>query len=195
MSRDAVLAAAKQHFAASGYEKTTLRAIARDAGVDPSMVLYLFGSKEGLFRAAMQLIVDPQRLVDAISGGDDADLGTRLVRASLDIWDDPDTGASMAAMVASATSNAHAKAAFREFMREYVLTAVSGALGGGPDTRLRAVLAASNLIGTVFLRYIMRVGPIAEVSSDEVVRMIAPTVQRYLTADVEELGLPDGYRP
>lgn len=190
MSRDAVLAAAKQHFAASGYEKTTLRAVARDAQVDPSMVLYLFGSKEGLFRAAMQLIVDPQRLVEAITDGDEAGLGTRLVRAYLDIWDNPDTGASMVAMVSSATSNAHANQAFREFMREYVLTAVSGALGGGPDTQLRAVLAASNLIGAVFLRYIMRVGPLAEVSTDEVVRMIAPTVQRYLTADAEELGLP-----
>ncbi len=94
-----MLAAAKQHFAAAGYEKTTLRAIARDAQVDPSMVLYLFGSKEGLFRAAMQLIIDPQRLVEAITDGDDAGLGTRLVRAYLAIWDDPDTGASMAAMV------------------------------------------------------------------------------------------------
>lgn len=108
------------------------------------MVLYLFGSKEGLFRAAMQLIIDPQRLVEAITDGDDAELGTRLVRAYLAIWDDPDTGASMAA-------------------------AVSGALGGGPETRMGAVLAAGNLI--------------------------APAVQRYLTADADELGLPDGYRP
>lgn len=66
------------------------------------MVLYLFGSKEGLFRAAMQLIIDPQRLVEAITDGDDAGLGTRLVRAYLAIWDDPDTGASMAAAVSGA---------------------------------------------------------------------------------------------
>lgn len=189
------MTAAKQRFAEQGYEKTTLRQIATDAHVDPSMVLYLFGSKDGLFREAMKLIIDPQRLVDAIAGGGADNLGTRLVRTYLGIWDDPETGASMVAMLSSATSNPDANQAFRDFMREYVLTAVSGALGGGPDTRLRAVLAATNMIGTVFLRYIMRVGPLAEVSTEEAVRMIAPSVQRYLTADVDELGLPDGYRP
>lgn len=79
-----------------------------------------------------------------------SDLGTRLVRTYLAIWDDPETGASMVAMLSSATSTPDANRAFRDFMREYVLTAVSGALGGGPEFRLRAVLAATNLIGTVF---------------------------------------------
>jgi AcrR family transcriptional regulator len=195
VSRDVVLAAAKRRFAEYGYEKTTLRQIATDAHVDPAMVLYLFGSKEQLFRDAMKLIIDPQRLVEAIAGGGDDDLGTRLVRTYLAIWDDPESGASMAAMLASAVSNPDANEAFRDFMRDYVLTAVAGALGGGPDTRLRAVLAATNLIGTVFLRYIMRVGPLAEVSTEEAIRMIAPSVQRYLTADPDELGMPDGYRP
>ena len=111
------------------------------------------------------------------------------------IWEDPDTGASMVAMLASATSNSDANQAFRDFMQDYVLTTVSGALGGGPDTSLRAVLAATNMIGTVFLRYLVRVGPLAEVSTEEAVRMIAPSVQRYLTADVDDLELPDGYRP
>ncbi|CQD10578.1 transcriptional regulator [Mycolicibacterium conceptionense] len=59
MSRDAVLAAAKLRFAAEGYEKTTLRAIASDAHVDASMVLYLFGSKADLFRESLRLILDP----------------------------------------------------------------------------------------------------------------------------------------
>ena len=60
MSRDAVLAAAKKRFASEGYERTTLRAIADDAHVDPSMVLYLFGSKLDLFRESLRLILEPQ---------------------------------------------------------------------------------------------------------------------------------------
>ncbi len=67
VSRDAVLAAAKVRFATDGYEKTTLRAIARDAHVDPSMVLYLFGSKADLFRESLQLIIDPANLVAALA--------------------------------------------------------------------------------------------------------------------------------
>ncbi len=190
VSREAVLAAAKRRFAEQGYEKTTLRSVAADARVDPSMVLYLFGSKAELFRESLRLIVDPDVLVAAISGGDDADLGSRLTRAYLQIWEAPETGPTMAAILQSATSNPDAGAAFRDFMRAYVLTAVAGALGGRQDTRLRAMLAATSLVGTAMLRYVMRVAPLADLGIDDVVAMTAPTVQRYLTADADELRLP-----
>ena len=192
VSRDAVLSAAKQRFATEGYEKTTLRAIARDAHVDPSMVLYLFGSKEELFRESLRLILDPEVLVAALTGAadDDPDIGTRMVRTYLRIWETPDTAATMRAMLQSATSNTDANDAFRGFMQNYVLTAVSGALGGGEQARLRAMLAASNLVGTAVLRYIIQVPPLATLPADEVVALIAPTVTRYLTADADVLGLP-----
>jgi AcrR family transcriptional regulator len=193
VSRGVVLAAAKQRFATEGYEKTTLRAIARDAHVDPSMVLYLFGSKEELFRESLRLILDPDVLVAALTGeaDDDPDIGTRMVRTYLRIWETPDTAASMRAMLQSATSNTDANDAFRGFMQNYVLTAVSGVLGGGEQARLRAMLAASSLVGTAMLRYIIQVPPLAALSADEVVRLVAPTVTRYLTADADELGLPE----
>jgi AcrR family transcriptional regulator len=192
--KDAVLAAAKSRFAAQGFEKTTLREIASDAHVDAAMVLYLFGSKDALFRESIRLIIDPTKLAAAISDGGADDIGVRMVRAYLQIWDQPETQTSMITMLASATSNSAAREAFQDFMREYVLTAVSGALGGGADSQLRATLAATNLVGTALIRYVFAVGPLAEVSTDEVVAMIAPTVQRYLTADVDQLGLPGRYR-
>ena len=189
MSRDAVLRAAKHRFAVEGYEKTTLRAIADDAHVDPSMVLYLFGSKAELFRESLRLILDPDVLVAALADGDE-DIGTRMVRTYLGIWEHPDTAASMVAMLQSATSNSDAHEAFRAFMQSYVLTAVSSALGGGGQARLRAMLAATNLVGTAILLYVMRVPPLATLPADDVVTLIAPSVTRYLTASAEELGLP-----
>ena len=191
VSRDAVLSAAKQRFATEGYEKTTLRAIAQDAHVDPSMVLYLFGSKEELFRESLRLIIDPEVLVAALTGAadDDPDIGTRMVRTYLRIWETPDTAASMRVMLQSATSNSDAQDAFRGFMQNYVLTAVSGVLGGGEQARLRATLAASQLVGTALLRYVIEVPPLATLPVEEVVALIAPTVTRYLTADASELGL------
>jgi AcrR family transcriptional regulator len=193
VSREAVLAAAKGRFATEGYEKTTLRAIASDAHVDPSMVLYLFGSKADLFRESLRLIVDPDLLVAALTGGpdDDADIGTRMVRTYLRIWESPDTGPTMVAMLQSATSNSDAHDAFRGFMQNYVLTAVSGVLGGGEQARLRAMLAASQLVGTAMLRYVMKIAPLADLDGEAVVRLIAPTLTRYLTADADELGLED----
>lgn len=193
MSRDAVLAAAKHRFARNGFEKTTLRAIAADARVDPSMVLYLFGSKEELFRESLRLIIDPDVLVAALAGAGD-DVGTRMVRTYLGVWESPENAATMRTMLASATSNPDAYAAFRDFMQNYVLTAVSGVLGGGDEARLRAMLAASSLVGTAMLRYLMAVAPLSELPLDDVVTLVAPTVTRYLTADADELGLPAGFR-
>ena len=185
-----MLAAAKTRFAKDGYEKTTLRAIADDAHVDPSMVLYLFGSKEELFRESLRLIIDPTALVEALTGTE-GDIGTRMVRTYLGVWESSDSAETMRAMLASATSNPDAHEAFRSFMQNYVLTAVSGVLGGDEHARLRAMLAASSLVGTALLRYLMNVPPLSELDTEQVVRLVAPTVTRYLTADAEELGLPD----
>ncbi|RAV18089.1 TetR family transcriptional regulator [Mycolicibacterium sp. GF69] len=193
MSREAVLAAARKRFGEQGYEKTTLRAIARDAHVDPSMVLYLFGSKADLFREALNVIVDPGALAAAVAGAgdDDPDIGARMVRAYLRIWQSPESGPTMVAMLQSATSNSDAHEAFRGFMQNYVLAAVSGELGGGEQARLRALLAAGQLVGTAILRFVMKIAPLATLPDDDVVRLLAPTVTRYLTADAEELGLPE----
>ena len=185
-----MLAAAKRRFAREGYEKTTLRAIADDAHVDPSMVLYLFSSKAELFRESLRLIIDPVALAAAVKDGD-GDIGTRMVTAYLRIWESPDTGPTMVTMLQSATSNADAHEAFRSFMQGYVLTAVSGLLGGDEQARLRAMLAATNLVGTAMLRYVMKIPPLAELSGEQVVRLLAPTVTRYLTADADELDLPE----
>ena len=192
MSRDVVLAAAKSRFAADGYDKTTLRAIADEAGVDAAMVLYLFGSKDQLFRESLRLIIDPDVLVRALTGTDDDedDIGTRMVRTYLGVWEGPDSAATMRMMLASATSNPDALEAFRSFMQSYVLTAVSGVLGGDEHARLRAMLAASSLVGTAVLRYLIAVPPLADLPTEDVVRLVAPTVTRYLTADAAELGLP-----
>ncbi|MBB2769455.1 MULTISPECIES: TetR family transcriptional regulator [Mycolicibacterium] len=189
VSREVVLAAAKNRFATDGYERTTLRAIAKDAHVDPSMVLYLFGSKLDLFRESLRLILDPERLVEALSeaGGD---VGSRMARVYLQIWESPETGPSMVVMLQSATSNSEAHEAFRTFMQTYVLAAVSGVLGGDEHARLRAMLAATTLVGTAVLRYVMKIPPLATIPTEDLVALLAPTVTRYLTADAEELGLP-----
>ncbi|WP_133693063.1 TetR family transcriptional regulator [Mycobacterium sp. BK086] len=189
VSRDVVLRAAKREFAKHGYDKTTLRAIAEEARVDASMVLYLFGSKAELFRESMKLVLDPQLFTAQLAAGADGELGFRIVRAYLTIWEQPDTAASMVSMLQSATSNSDAHQAFREFLQNYVMTAVAEALGGGDDARLRAMLAATNLVGTAMLRYVMQVPPLSTLDVEQVVTLIGPSVQRYLSAPAEDLGL------
>lgn len=188
VSRDTVLRAAKRQFAMHGYDKTTLRVIADDARVDPSMVLYLFGSKAALFRESMKLVLPSDLLTTELTRMDD-DLGCRVVRAYLGLWEQPETAASMASMVQSATTNSDANDAFRGFLHDYLFTAVSSTLGGGEEARLRAMLAATNLVGTAMLRYIMRVPPLSTLGVDEVVGLVGPAVHRFLTVPAEDLGL------
>lgn len=152
------------------------------------MVLYLFGSKAALFRESLKLLLPADLLTTEIARNDD-DLGRRVVRAYLGIWEQPDTAASMASMVRSATSNGDANDAFRGFLHDYLLTAVSSALGDGDEARLRATLAATNLVGTGMLRYVMRVPPLSSLGVDEVVGLVGPAVHRFLTAPADELGL------
>jgi AcrR family transcriptional regulator len=194
VSKEVVLRAAKRRFAERGYEKTTLRQIAADADVDAAMLVYLFGSKAGLFRESLRLIVDPEVLVAAMANGPREEIGGRLARTYLRIWDEAETGPTVVAMMQSATSNPDAYQAFRDFMSGYVLAGISGVLGDGPDTWLRANLAGTNLVGMALLRYVMRVEPLADLSTEEVVELMAPSVHRYLTADPVELGLPTRYR-
>lgn len=186
--REVVLAAAKERFARDGYDKATLRAIAGDAAVDPSMVLYLFGSKADLFRESLRLVIDPKPLAAAMTGGEGS-VGERLVRLYLHIWESPETASTMAATLASATSNPDAKEAFRGFLRDYVLTTVSAVIGGDEEARLRAQLVATSLIGTSLMRYVIPVPPLADMPTEDVVKIVAPTVTRYLTCDARELGL------
>jgi hypothetical protein len=136
----------------------------------------------------MKLVLPADLLTGQIAEGV-GDLGCRIVRAYLGIWEQPDTAASMASIVQSATSNSDANEAFRGFLHDYLLTAVSSALGGGDEAQLRAMLAATNLVGTAMLRYIMRVPPLSTLSVAEVVAMIGPAVHRFLTAPADELGL------
>jgi len=62
-TRAAILAAAKVHFAKSGYDGAFLRDIAADAGADAALINRYFGGKEGLFQAALKDSISP----DAIS--------------------------------------------------------------------------------------------------------------------------------
>src|SRR3546814_1505027 len=108
------------------------------------MVLDLFVSRADLFRESLRRLIDPTQLVEAMTAAE-GDLGTRLVRRYLQIWEGPDTAESMIAMLQSATSNSDANEALRSFLQAYVLTAVSGVIGGDEQARLRAMLAATNL--------------------------------------------------
>lgn len=182
-TRDAILEAAKDSFAASGYDATTIRGVARAACVDPALVHHFFGTKQKLFGAAMELPVDPATLVPALLTEGTDGLGERLVRMFLAVWDATPGQAPMLALVRSATAHEQAASLLREFITDVVLGPLARA--AAPDRpELRATLVASQMMGLAMARYVVRVDPLATADADTLGPLIGPSVQRYLTGEL-----------
>ena len=140
----------------------------------------LFGSKEGLFVAAMELPVAPGELVAGLLAGGVHGLGERIVRALLAIYDTPDALPPFLALVRAATSNERAAAMLREFLTTEVLGPLAAA--AAPDApELRAALAGSQVIGMAMGRYVVRLGPLTQADHETLAAAVGPTLQRYLT--------------
>jgi AcrR family transcriptional regulator len=178
-TRQAILAAARSQFAASGYDRTTIRSVAEDAGVDPALVLHFFGSKQRLFVSVVELPLDPGALRELVAGPPDG-VGERVARFAVTVFEDEDALARWTAMIRSATSEPAAAQLLREILTERVFVPLAQTLGVR-DARLRAGLVGSQLVGLVMARHIVGIEPLASLSVDRVAQAIAPTLQRYLT--------------
>lgn len=179
-TRGAILAAAQLAFGTQGYGATSVRAVARAAGVDPSLVLHFFGSKDGLFEAALQLPLDPAAIVAGLLAGDLDTLGERVIRAFLGVWDATPGQGPMLAMLRSAVSHEDSAAMLRELLLRVILRPVArGAGGDRPD--LRASLLASQVVGLALTRYVLKLEPVASASADDLAPLFGPTLQHYLT--------------
>jgi AcrR family transcriptional regulator len=176
-SRADILAAARRLFAERGYDGATIRAIAQEAGVDAALVHHFFGTKEQVFVAAMELPFQPADLLPQLVGGPREQVGERFVRVFLALWRDPERRAPVLALLRSATTNEQAAEMIRQFVTEALLTRLAGALDISP---LRVTAAASQLVGMAMLRYLVGVEPLASADEEEIVRLVAPTIQRYL---------------
>ncbi len=180
-TRESILAAARTEFAAKGYDAASVRGIARAAGVDPSLVHHYLGSKEDIFAAAMRLPFAPGERVSEVLAGDTDTLGERLARFFLGVWADPEFRAPMLGMLRSATTGEQGAAMLREFVSQVLMARVANAVDPADPARVNA--AAAQMVGIVLLRYVVRLEPLASISEDEVVALVAPTLQRYLVGD------------
>lgn len=183
-TRGEILAAARHVFGEQGFENASVRAVARRAGVDPALVHHYFGTKQALFLAAMQLPIDFNALVDEVMAGPRREIGARLVRQTLKLWEDPATRSLLMGIVRSATTDEIAAEMLRGLLTEGPILALTRA-SGSPDAALRATLAGSQIVGLAMARYVIRVEPLASATQQEVMRAIGPTVQRYLTGKLE----------
>jgi len=178
VTRAKILAAARHQFAERGYERATLRTIGRTARVDQRLITHFFGSKHGLFIAAMALPIDPSRFVAAVAGPGVAGLGERLAARWVELWDSNE-GRHLVGLLRSAMSNEGAAKMMRDAFVHVVLRQLVRTLDIDHAER-RASFVASQLFGLVVVRYVLRLRPVATMTADEVAHWIGPTIQRYL---------------
>lgn len=189
-TRADIVTAARFAFAEAGYEATSLRQIARRAGVDPSLVHHYFEGKAALFAQTMQIEVDPAAVVQRIVDGDPALVGERAVRSFFGVWDSPEQRPMFTALVRSALTHEEAARALREFLIAEVFGRIvlhfradddatsSAALS--PDEARRAGLAAAQMMGLAIMRYVIGFPALAQAPAEELVPPLARTLQQYL---------------
>jgi AcrR family transcriptional regulator len=185
-----ILNAARALFAERGFVGTSIRAVASAASVDPALVPHYFGNKEGLFRAALEIPIDPEELVRTVVADGPEGAPLRLVQTFLAVWDSPDTGPAMVSFLRRAVADQGSSDMVRDFFGATVLRAVAGALVGDvppQEARERVALVVSQMLGLVVLRRVLALEPIATMPADRLAAAVAPTVSRYLHGDLTVL--------
>lgn len=178
VSRQLILDAARTRFSADGYAGATIRKIAGDAGVDPSLVMQFFGSKEQLFAAVMSIAPRAlARMTESFEGPIDS-IGERVARAFVKVWDtDRQESEPLMAMLRAAISNEQGEAQLREFIQARLIQAIGLQLGNKNDAALRVGLASSMLIGVVVGRRIVKVPALVQADPESLIDLIGPAVQ------------------
>jgi AcrR family transcriptional regulator len=177
-TRAAILAAARELFAASGHAGTSVRAVAAAAGVDAALVHHYFGTKDDLFLAALAVRVDPRTaMIPVIEGGVEG-AGERIMRVFLEVWDDEESRLPLLALFRGIVEPGG-----RQLLRDGFLRMVLGPVGQAlelDESDRRMTLVASQLVGIVMLRYLLVVEPLASAQPDVLVATYAPVLQGYL---------------
>lgn len=179
-TRGLILEAARAEFSAQGYEATSVRGVARRAGVDPGLVRHYFGSKTSLCAASLELPLDPTVVLARVGEPGPDGVGERVVRAFCEVWDEPAHSERLVALMRTTLAGSHAA----DLAQGFLLGPMFGTLArrcGATDPAWSAAQAVSQMVGLAILRYVLRVEPLASADADELVARYAPTLQRYLT--------------
>lgn len=178
-ARAAIADAASAEFAEKGYDKTSIRGIARRAQVDSALVHHYFGTKADLFAEAAGIPLRPDLDVPEILAGPKAQAGARLVRYVLDAFEKPDVRRRGVLLLRTAIGSRLTTPLLAGFLSRELLSRVARRLDV-QDADLRAALVASQIAGMLIGRYVLQLPALAGASVDELVGRVGPTVQRYL---------------
>lgn len=179
-TRGEIIAAAGQLFADEPFDRVSLRAVARRAGVDPALVHHYFSGKAELFLTAVADVpADPAEVFGVLDELPAQKCGAGLVLAFTAVWDQPGRDGRFTGFVTTMISSPDLTAGAREFITTQIGARVT-ALADPEERELRATLAVSQMLGMAMLRYTVKVEPIASMERTRLADVYGPTLQHYL---------------
>lgn len=179
-TRQAILDAARRHFAELGYDRTTLRGVAAAAGVDTALVTHFYGTKQRLFALAAELPMDPAVVVPRLLAGPRASIGPRLARQVLGTLAHEEGRRRVTGLIRAAASEEAAARVIRERITRELLVPIAEGLDA-PDAPLRAALSASQIVGLIMTRHVVALDALAAADEDVLAAAVGSTLQHYLT--------------
>lgn len=174
-TRAAILKAAQELFAEQGYERATVRDIAGRASIDPAMVIRYFGSKEGLFAQATAFDL---KLPDLTTVPIE-DVGATLVAHFIDVWEGALSNGSLISLLRAAATSDDAANAIRTIFGGQVVPMLAR-VAPPAELPMRAGLVATQIMGLAVTRYVLKVPPVVAMNREQLVRLLGPTMQRYV---------------
>jgi AcrR family transcriptional regulator len=188
-TRERIADAARRLFAEQGFDRTSVRAVAAEAGVDPALVHHYYGTKQRLFLEVVDFPIDALRSIETLSIDPDR-VGERLVRFALRLWDDPEVLPRLLGLLRSAVTDPEAGRMLGVLVTRQGPVQLLRAMGSDhPD--LRAELVGTQLVGLAIARHVLRVEPLASADDETIVAAVGPTMQRYLVGDLRMTPRPD----
>lgn len=182
-TRERILTSARELFARNGISHTSIRAVAKQADVDAALVHHYFGTKAQLFAAAIQVPLDPMTIIGPLRTAPVDELGSTLLTLLLPVWDS-EIGAGMIATLRSVIAGSEVNL-MRSFLREIVVVELASRVDNPSGSGvLRAEFAATQILGIVMARHILRLEPFASLPAQQIIETIAPNLQRYLTGEL-----------
>ncbi|MDI3315643.1 MAG: TetR family transcriptional regulator [Mycobacterium sp.] len=188
-TRERILESARELFARNGIDKTSIRAVAAAAGVDPALVHHYYGTKRQLFAAAVRIPIDPMDIIGPLREVPVEHLGYRLPSMLLELWDS-EMGAGIVATLRSILAGSEVNL-FRSFLQEVIAVEVGPRVDNPPGSGIiRIQFVASQLVGVVMARYILELEPFTSLPAQQIAQTIAPNLQHYLTGDLPAVRAP-----
>jgi AcrR family transcriptional regulator len=178
-TRARILDVARRRFLNEGYQTVTMRSIALEAGVVLALVSYYFGSKRGLLGATLALAANPADILSRAAEGEPALFPQRALYALLHLWEDPDSGAPLRALVVGAAHDEVVTSLVKEMVEVELIDQIAARIGGA-NARKRAAAFCAQIAGLIVTRYVLRLEPIASMCPDELIQLYSPPLRLVL---------------